>query len=195
MTARAVRIDPQAGPYHTQRAYVFAPSDVLFREIAQKIEADQLTPALAAGGTGAERFGPGEGDGTGGGPSITPLESRMIGQSGIEDLPLFGGFSDKISHNMPENVQNLTTASEAEAELLAAIDSHVRKYAFQNRYNPKRLNGELCEHFGKPRREMTIKELRDCAAYCRQVWPLTHIRGTGNMRVPIKAHRYAAAWR
>ena len=194
MTARAVRIDPQAGPYHNQRAYVFAPSDMLFREIAQKIEADQLTPALLSG-HGSMAMGSVEGDGSGGGPSITPLESRMIGQSGIKDLPLFGGFSDKIGQNMPENVQNLTTASEAEAELLEAIDSHVRKYAFQNRYNPKRLNGELYERFGKPRREMTIKELQDCAAYCRQVWPLTYIRGTGNMRVPIKAHRYAAAWR
>lgn len=193
MTARAARIDPQAGPYSNQRAYVFAPSDVLFREIAQKIEADQLTPALAMGGAG-ERFGANEGDGSGGGPNITPLESRMIG-AGNEDLPLFGGFSGKIPQNMPENVQNLRTASEAEAELLEAIDSHVRKYAFQNRYSPKRLNGELYAHFGKPRREMTIKELQACMSYCQQVWPLTYIRGTGNMRVPAKAHRFAAAWR
>jgi superfamily II DNA or RNA helicase len=195
MTARAVRIDPDAGPYATQRAYVFAPSDVLFREIAQKIEADQLTPALATGGAGAERFGNGEGDGSGGGPAITPLESRMIGAGNIEDLPLFGGFPGKIRQNMPENVQNLTTASEAEAKLLEAIDSHVRKYAFQNRYNPKRLNGELYEHFGKPRREMTIGELQACMSYCQQVWPLTYIRGTGNMRVPSKARPLEVAWR
>lgn len=193
MCGRAVRIDPAAGPYEAQRGFIFAPADRMFLELARKIETDQ-TSAFALLSSSREKSA-GEGDGLGGGPSITPLESRMIGQSGIEDLPLFGGFSDKIRQNMPENVQNLTTASEAEAELLGAIDSHVRKYAFQNRYNPKRLNGELYEHFGKPRREMTIKELRDCMAYCQQVWPLTHIRGTGNMRVPIKAHRYAAAWR
>jgi hypothetical protein len=89
----------------------------------------------------------------------------------------------------------LMTASEVEASLLESIEEHVRRYAFQNRYSPKRLNGKLYEHFGTARSEMTIKELEECLAYCRRVWPLTFIRGTGRPRVPTKAQPYPCAWR
>ena len=190
MTARAVRIDPQAGPYEHQHAFVFAPDDVHFKEISRKIEADQLSPAILSVGHGAAR-GSGEGDGSGGRPDITPLESRMFGTNTVADLPLFGGYPQ----GAPEPIPPIMTASEAEAELLMEIDSHVKRYAFQNRHSPKRLNGQLCEHFGKPRRDMTIKELQECAEYCRRVWPLLFIRGTGRPRVPTKAMPIAVSWR
>jgi superfamily II DNA or RNA helicase len=41
MFARAVRVDPDAGPYETQYAYIFTPDDPSLREVASIIEAEQ----------------------------------------------------------------------------------------------------------------------------------------------------------
>ena len=45
MVARATRIDPNAGPYDTQRALVFHPDDPLFARFRKRIETEQGTLA------------------------------------------------------------------------------------------------------------------------------------------------------
>lgn len=110
---------------------------------------------------------------------IIPLSSAMTGKRGM----LLGPKAE------PEK-----TASEIEAELLEAIDGHVQRYAYANRYNPKTLNGQIYEYFGKPRREMTIPELERCLRYVQQTYPLSFVRGTGR-RVPTKATPINCVWR
>ncbi|MBV8913112.1 MAG: DEAD/DEAH box helicase family protein [Acetobacteraceae bacterium] len=45
MVARATRVDPNAGPYETQRALVFHPDDPLFRQFRVRMETEQGTLA------------------------------------------------------------------------------------------------------------------------------------------------------
>lgn len=195
MVARAVRIDPGGGPYEAQRAYIFAPADPLFREIAAKIEADQTAPAIE------QRTGQGNGkavnpdgayDGLGvpqapGG--IKPLSSRL---TGCDELPLFGGYAPAPEGPVPE----IRTHRERETDLLQQIETHIRRYCFNNRINPKRLNSEVYQRFdGKPRRQMTIRELEKVLAWVRERYPIGYIRGTGRPRVPTKAAPYACTWR
>ncbi len=45
MVARATRVDPQAGPYETQRALVFHPDDPLFAAFRRRMETEQGTLA------------------------------------------------------------------------------------------------------------------------------------------------------
>jgi hypothetical protein len=117
---------------------------------------------------------------------ITPLSSRL---TGYNEMPLFGGMGS-------DPPQEIRTNREQENDLLSAIEAHIRRYSFQNRHNPKRLNAEIYSHFGgKARRQMDIRELEEVLAWVQQRYPAGYIRGTGNMRVPTKAHRFAAAWR
>jgi len=183
MTARANRIDPNGGPYDQQIGHIFAPADPLFKEIVSRIEAEQL-PILQQRQRAKDERDRSENEGfslecaPGG---ITPLSSAMTGNREVI-----------LNGNMEISTR---TASEIEAELRKAIEEHVNLYAYQNRYNPKRLNGELYEHFGKPRREMTIAELQECERYIKRVWPLSYIRGTGRPRVPTKAKPFACEWK
>jgi hypothetical protein len=147
-------------------------------------EADQITDRIIAGepiNTIYSHVTPGGGfrlELTPGG--ITPLSSAMTGKREMK-------FGIKELHNsdIPEK-----TPSEKEADLLGLIDDHIRTFSFQNRYNPKRINAEVFNHFeGKARRLMTIKELEFCLNYVRYAYPLSYVRGTGHLRVPTKAVR------
>lgn len=179
MAARAVRIDPQAGAYETQKAYIFAPDDILFKEISKKIEAEQLAPAYRGGAREpSENVQPGE-NGEMFGPAITPLQSSMIGGREFSLGPLF----------------SQPTPHEQEEEILRRIEHHIRIYSFNNRFNPKRLNSEIYAYFGKPRRDMTYKELEAVLRHIEGTYPMQRIRGTGRPRVATKAHQIAVNWR
>src|SRR3712207_319257 len=85
MVARASRVDPNGGPYESQRALVFHPDDPLFARFRWSIELEQGTLAWKGKRKGetempvwlaeyvAEHRDEGEGCG------ITPLESNAIG--------------------------------------------------------------------------------------------------------------------
>lgn len=181
MVARAVRIDPLAGPYETQTAYVFAPKDRLFIECKEQIERDQQWIKNKAKrekqeGSGSNEESMGFALTSPGG--ITPLSSSLA--SPLKNSVQF----DKYT-NLP-----IQTVSEQEGSLLKQIESHIRLWAFQNRFNPKRLNAEILNHFGKARREMTVPELEACLAYVKKTYPMGRIRGTGRPRVPTKAVPY-----
>jgi len=188
MTARANRIDPNGGPYERQFGYVFAPSDPLFKDIVSRIETEQLA-AIEDGESGKrqqrERAG---GDLFGGllGPQapggITPLSSQMTGK---REFLLNGN-----GNTSPE-----LTSSEIEADLLDQIDDHLKAFSFDNRYDIKKLNSQVYDFFGKPRRQMTIGELRNCLAHVKSVYPRNQIRGTGHKRVPTKAQPIQVTWK
>jgi superfamily II DNA or RNA helicase len=178
MAARAVRIDSQAGPYETQKAFVFAPKDPMFLELKAQIDAEQNAAAKETGvrvtrdGSNGELF-PGIAMAPGG---IKPLSSKILGV----DLP-----------TLPPVI---FTPSEKEDDLRDKIDDHIKAFCRQNRFNPKRINAEVLRAMGKKRQDMTIKELEKCLAHVEQKYPLTFIRGTGR-RVPTKAVPLPCTWR
>jgi len=194
MTARANRIDPGAGPYDEQMGHIFAPADPLFKEIVSRIEAEQLP--MLRDREAAEKSGrakPGEGDGFFLQPSpggITALSSGLTGKREV----VLGNGAKNIPQNIPYENAELLLPSEIEADLLGQIESHIRIYAFKNRFNPKQINGEVYEHFYKARRDMTIEELKKCLAHVQAQYPLSRIRGTGR-RVPTKAQPFPCTWR
>ena len=54
MVARATRVDPNAGPYQTQRALVFHPDDPLFQRFRIRMETEQGTLARPPGSNGRQ---------------------------------------------------------------------------------------------------------------------------------------------
>lgn len=183
MIARAVRIDRQAGPYESQQGFIFAPDDVLFRKVVESIKAEQLALAKIPEEKG-KRSGDGDGLSL---PTAIPLSSRMTDRREFD----FGVFN-----NIP------MTVKESEEDILSKIETHIRAFANRNYYKPARLNGEIKRAFnGKPRREMTLRELKDVLQYVKRTYPLpednkiiqfekkedvSHPRGSGR-RVPTKA--------
>jgi len=177
MAARAVRIDFDAGPYEKQRAFVFVPDDKNMVQVVKNIENDQII--AARGGNGNGNGNGGETDLFGNPIGITPLSSMVLGR---KEVP--------ICNTAPE-----LTSSEIEADLLDQIDDHLKGFAFDNRYDIRKLNSQVFDFFGKPRRQMTIGELRNCLAHVKSVYPRNQIRGTGHKRVPSKAQPIQVTWK
>ena len=197
--ARAVRIDPFAGPYETQYGYIFAPDDPLIRKVVANIEAEQaaFVKKKAPQNQGL-LFDEGKSDKDGqlepGGNiyNIIPIGSALT--NGHEITLGQQQFNQPIS--IPE------TPSEIEASFRDKIESHVRQFSFMYRYSPKRLNAEIKKHFNKARNTMTSKELESVLSYIQRVYPISgsappeqsHAsgyakpRGEG-VRVPTKAVR------
>lgn len=189
MTARANRIDRNAGPYESQFGYIFAPADPLLREIVRQIEAEQA-PILeqrrrkeqSEKQSRSTESGFGLTTSPGG---IKPLSSRLTNNMEIM----------LASTHQEEGPDTARTNSEIEAALRKEIEIHIRTYAFQYRYNPKQLNIEVFNHFGKKRCDMTVPELTACLSHIKQVYPMGSGRGTGRPRVPTKAVPYEVRMR
>jgi superfamily II DNA or RNA helicase len=181
MAARAVRIDPNGGPYEKQCAYVFAPSDQMFVEIKSQIEKEQIpfiedkrsNSRNAGAEDGGFRLEPAPG-------GIIPLSSAMTGKREM-----------LLSTGIPAAEK---TSSEIEAELRGKIDDHIKAYCRQNRFKHQTINYEVLMAMGKRRQDMTIKELKSCLSHVEQKYPLTFLRGTGR-RVPSKAQPFPCVWR
>jgi superfamily II DNA or RNA helicase len=177
MLARGVRVDRNAGVYETQCAYVFAPDDVLFREVMNKIKEDQepyakrqpkqqgLFGEELAEGDGTKSFG------------FTPLGSGLTGHREA----FFG------SGQQPHIEQPIETPDELEARLRDEMENHVRVYSFQNRLHPAEINTEIKKQFGIKRSEMTSAQLEKALDFIKMKWPKNHRRGTLNKRVPNRA--------
>jgi len=176
---RTVRIDPFGGPYESQCGFIFAPDDQLMQAVVRQIESEQ--DSLIMPGQKKRKLEPVAEDLFGEkAPGITPLSSQLTGKKEFAITA-----ADPIETKTP---------SEIEDELLKQIESHIRQYSFQNRYNPKKINWELMVQFGKSRREMTIPELKQVLAYCEANLPLAKIRGTGRSRVSTKAQPIEVRW-
>jgi hypothetical protein len=64
------------------------------------------------------------------------------------------------------------TPTEREDGLRDTIEKHVRKYAFDNRYDVRRINAELLRWAKKARANMTIPELEKTLSFVRTNYPL-----------------------
>jgi superfamily II DNA or RNA helicase len=182
MTARANRIDPAAGSYDEQTGHIFAPADPFFKQVMQRIEAEQLPiiqERLSSRPTSRE-------DAEDGGFRLEPAPGGII--------PLSSAMTGKREMLLGKKEEPEKTSSEIEKELLDKIDDHIRSYAYRNRYNPKTLNYEVFQAMGKARRQMTIPELEKCFTHVQSTYPMAVIRGTGR-RVPTKAVPLNCTWR
>ncbi len=159
MISRAVRIDPQAGPYETQRAYVFAPDDFLFREVVNRIRAEQLAYAKEAKER-EEKERTRTGEGSRRPPDVIPLGSTLTGERSVSI-----GTCPDMAH-VPE------TPTDMESGLRKQIEAHVKEFSFRNYYRIERINAEIKAAFGKPRAEMTLSELRSAMSFIRDAYPL-----------------------
>jgi len=188
MIARAVRIDPAAGPYESQVAFVFAPDDPMFSRVVQQIKREQLPVAVQGEGRGTKEEKEG-GDGEAE-PWITPINGEIMGS---REISFYGdGIPDG---SMPPPI--IQTIREIEDDLLHRIENHVVRFSFENYYKPQRINGEIKGRFGKGRGEMTIDELRECLEWVTDAYPLNGGHGYGQSkprgkgrRVPSKAYTW-----
>jgi superfamily II DNA or RNA helicase len=175
MLARAVRINrrPEAGSYEKQIAYVFAPKDDLFMGVVQKIEAEQA-PVIKEqkvpsqlGLFDEDQSGPGE-EGTEAMPAFIPLESRLTRSTAKYNGPSVNPVA------IPE------TPSERECRIKGEIENHVRRFAIDNFYTPKKINAEIATRCGKKRGDMTIGELEQCLVMLHSDYPLNGLPAVTN---------------
>ena len=159
MIARAVRID-KALPYEQQVAHIFSPADPLMQSIVDQIRADETNAKAPEEGTRKKKqlkmFEQDEKE-----PDIIPINGKMTGKNskvwGFHGTPAAG---------------RIETPGEKEARIRKEIESHVRQFAFVNRYKNGRINGEIKKHFGKSRDHMTLRELERCLDHVRATYPL-----------------------
>jgi superfamily II DNA or RNA helicase len=173
MVARAVRIDPLAGPYETQKGFIFAPADRMFVELARRIEADQteavarVKEATMEPGTNGDLFG-----GGGGRPKITPLSSKLLhGQGNLFNIQGAGTYQK--------------TQREIEAELRGEIDDHVKAFCRVYCVKIAALNRQLKELYGKSRESMTVAELRNLKSYLGANYAVPQRKEPGVVLTPV----------
>jgi len=160
--SRAVRIDPQAGPYETQRAYVFAPDDFLFRTVVDRIKAEQLAYVKEAQDR-EQKERARNGEGSRRPPDVIPLGSTLTGE---RSFSIGGEGVGPLAAEIPQ------TPTDIEQALRKQIEDYVKEYAFKNYYKIERINGEIKAAFGKPRSEMSLSELRSALSFIRDAYPL-----------------------
>lgn len=186
--ARAVRIDPEAGPYETQQGFVFAPDDPDFRAIVEVIKSEQIQAAKSTNKKASENAKSGNGGGKR--VDIIPLNGSVSGSREISLGSIPTGYTPPL------------TISEQEANLRTRIEKHVNKFAFDNRHKPQKINTEIKTHFRKARNLMELSELEACFKYVKEFYPLNGTRNgitgisqvrTRRRRVPTKAVPWAPA--
>ena len=187
MLARAVRVDPDAGYYEMQCGYIFAPDDVLFRNVVERIKKEQA-PFVEKRSTREQiplftdhPLGPNDGGGHGNIYNIEPLNSNLTKSRTLS-------INNGCGTNQSIALQPIQAPSEIEADLRDSIERHVRRYAFNNRYKPQIINAAIKANFRKSRDMMTIHDLEMVLIYIKKEYPLSQIRGTGR-RVPYTVQR------
>lgn len=176
MVGRAVRIDRNGAAYEAQAGFIFAPDDILMRDIVEDIRREQLP--FATSGEQMCLFEKEPGKGGGERPQITPLGSAMLGGREVE-----------LQQSFFDNPVEIQTPKDMETELRKRIDNHVKRYAYLGRYKEAALNRQVKDIFGKPRAIMTIAELRAVDKWVQANFDLSTVRGT-RKRVPSKAQRW-----
>jgi len=158
LIARAVRVDPAAGPYRSQLAYVHAPDDIYFREIMEHVYCEQIATVSSPGEKSQKSLfpGPPQRDYSPIGSELNGHREIFWGSPGQEDIPL--------------------TPSESENALRDEIETYVRRYTVDSGRRPWTMNSIIKAEFGKSRAEMTIPELQRVLDYVQQRWPADKIR-------------------
>lgn len=188
MVARAVRIDHQSIPYEQQYGYIFAPDDLLFRKIVNKIRVEQLP--IVRKYKQPEQIDMFEKNGNDEVAeknlyNIIPIGSSLTGKRGLT-----------LAHDNGEkplltpSTADIKTPKEIEMSLRHQIENHLRMHCFNNRYDFRKRNAEVRAYFNKSRSDMTISELGNCLVYVQRNYPTQKIRGSGHPRVSTKVRPF-----
>jgi superfamily II DNA or RNA helicase len=179
MLARAVRVDKNAGPYESQMAYVFAPTDKKFLSVVTKINSEQASvvkqDAYSKKAKEYEEI-----------PEIFDPDGRRS-----EITPLFGCVLDMDKQTIQGGKITtrvlVETPKDQELRLRRDISKHINTFCALNRYREEAVNSDIKKAFGKPRAMMTLKELNDLWTYIQAHYPVAVARGTGRVPVSKKA--------
>lgn len=188
MVSRANRVDRMAGPYASQTATVYAPDDVLIREVVWKIQ-NQQTISIKTKNDAVpkppedpdykpDRFG------------VYPLRSSLTGAASVNlgkatDIPGSGSTASQIIAQLTQRAAAQKIATKAQAvvpgkESIAKRELLLRKKIEQltkyidkgKKFEPGRVNKEIYKAFGKPRADMTEAELARVVAWIETEYKL-----------------------
>jgi superfamily II DNA or RNA helicase len=168
---RATRMDPLAGPYAEQRAYIYAPDDRPFRECLNYILAQRNTAVatralfeqpmeneMLANGSGqlaiADRAE----------SSIKPLKSGVLGMRNQ------GLWANLPTPNQSEIHQE--TPKERLDRMRKHIEKHVRAHEQARRLAHGTVNRAVYSQFQKSRAAMTEPELHKVLQWVKRFYPL-----------------------
>jgi len=168
---RATRMDPLAGPYAEQRAYIFAPDDQPFRECMGYILAQRqvgVDPASSRAGYQVEDYQ----DGAGLLPFMEKTESRMEPlSSGVLGMRQQGLWANLPVPAVGETPQE--TPKERLDRLRLQIEKHVRTHEQVRRLAHGTVNRAVFRQFQKSRTSMTESELHKVLRWVSKAYPLS----------------------
>jgi len=168
---RATRMDPLAGPYAGQRAYIYAPDDRPFRECLEYILAQRNTAIPTA----TTSTSPLEDGGCPDGTSLFPMTDRA--ESSIQPLRsgVLGMSNQALWANLAVPVQadiHQDTPKERLDRLRKQIETHVRAHEQSRRMAHGTVNRAVFSQFRKSRAAMTESELHKVMRWVSKAYPL-----------------------
>ncbi len=169
LIARAVRVDPNAGSYRSQLAYVHAPDDIYFREIMEHVYNEQIAVVSSPGEKSQRSLFEGDGQQR----SYEPIGSEL--NASREILWASPGYQEPLP----------MTPTEIANDLREEIERHVRGHSISTGRKAWVINGIIKGEFGKSRADMTIPELKEALVYVQKRWPRDRIRSRVSKRVTI----------
>lgn len=172
LIARAVRVDPDAGSYRSQLAYVHAPDDIYFREIMEHVYNEQIAIVSSPGKGSQKSLFPGGGQQR----DYDPIGSELNGHREIFWGTPPGGGDYKDPPMTPSEIAN---------DLRDEIETYVRRHTINTGRRPWVINGIIKGEFGKSRADMTIPELKQALEYVKKRWPRDRIRPRVSKKVTI----------
>jgi superfamily II DNA or RNA helicase len=167
---RATRMDPLAGPYAEQRAYIYAPDDRPFRECLEYILAQRNT-AIAGSESSSQALEEGYLNGQG----LLPLTERV--ESSIQPLHsgVLGMSNQALWANLHVPAQSeiyQETPKERLDGLRKQIEKHVRTHEQSRKLTHGTVNRAVYSQFKKSRTAMTEPELRKVMKWVSKAYPL-----------------------
>ncbi|MDH5774216.1 MAG: hypothetical protein OEZ57_04805, partial [Nitrospirota bacterium] len=168
---RATRMDPLAGPYADQRAYIYAPDDRPFRECLDYILAQRNT-AIAGASPSSQAL---EDQGFPNGQGLLPLTDRA--ESSIQPLHsgVLGMSNQALWANLAVPAQSelhQETPKERLDRLRQQIEKHVRTHEQARKLAHGTVNRAVYSQFRKSRAAMTETELQKVMKWVSKSYPL-----------------------
>jgi len=168
---RATRMDPLAGPYADQRAYIYAPDDRPFRECLEFILAQRNT-AIAGSQSSSQALGDQAFQNAQGlfpqtdraESSIQPLHSGVLGMS---NQALWANLAVPAQSELHQE-----TPKERLDRLRQQIEKHVRTHEQARKLSHGTVNRAVYSQFRKSRAAMTEPELHKVMKWVSKAYPL-----------------------
>lgn len=200
MINRGSRVDYEAGPYSSQRGYIFCPDDPLMQEIVKAIREDQEAVARPDDTTWPPPPPPSSGERD----AVVPLHGEVTrfrasdlqdGYSlGYEDAAIWEAAMQKhglqgagvlqvyaaardveagaITPPQGGSSPTTVTRSKQEIALRKSIEKHIRQYEAEVDVTRGTVNTEMRNKYGKSRGNMNLDELKVVWTYVKSKYPV-----------------------